>query len=71
MQNFQGTFESHKRSFISDFSIWMTVPLTWEASISNLLLMDLILALAKISVFKLFFRITFKVDNTFLADSVS
>ena len=28
MQNFQDIFETHKRSFISDFSICMTVPLT-------------------------------------------
>ena len=27
MQNFQGTFETRKRSFISAFSICMTVPL--------------------------------------------
>ena len=26
MQNFQGTFETRKRSFISAFSIFMTVP---------------------------------------------
>ena len=28
MQNFQNTFETRKRLFISAFSIWMTVPLT-------------------------------------------
>ena len=28
MRNFQDTFETHKRSFISVFSICMTVPLT-------------------------------------------
>ena len=28
MQNFQNTFETPKRSFISAFSICMTVPLT-------------------------------------------
>ena len=28
MQNFQDTFETRKRSFISAFSICMTVPLT-------------------------------------------
>ena len=28
MQNFQDTFETHKRSFISAFSICMTVPLS-------------------------------------------
>ena len=28
MRNFQGTFETRKRSFISDLSICMTVPLT-------------------------------------------
>ena len=27
MQNFQGTFETRKRSFISAFSVCMTVPL--------------------------------------------
>ena len=27
MRNFQDTFETHKRSFISAFSICMTVPL--------------------------------------------
>ena len=27
MQNFQDTFETHKRSFISAFSICMNVPL--------------------------------------------
>ena len=27
MQNFQDTFETRERSFISAFSIWMTVPL--------------------------------------------
>ena len=27
MQKFQGTFEIHKRPFISVFSIWITVPL--------------------------------------------
>ena len=28
MQNFQDVFEKSKRPFISEFSIWMTVPLT-------------------------------------------
>ena len=28
MRNFQDTFETRKRSFISAFSIYMTVPLT-------------------------------------------
>ena len=30
MRNFQDTFETRKRSFISAFSILMTVPLTTE-----------------------------------------
>lgn len=30
MRNFQDTPESHKRSFISSSSIWMTVPLIFE-----------------------------------------
>ena len=30
MQNFQDSFETHKRSFISAFSICMTVPLRKE-----------------------------------------
>ena len=30
MRNFQDTFETSKRSFINDFSICMTVPLTMK-----------------------------------------
>ena len=34
MRNFQDTFKTRKRSFISAFSIYMTVPLTLEFSYS-------------------------------------
>ena len=30
MRNVQDTFETRKRSFIRDFSIWMTVPLKYR-----------------------------------------
>ena len=34
MQEFQDTFETYKRSFISAFSIFMTVPLNISINIS-------------------------------------
>ena len=40
MQNFQDTFEIHKRSFISAFSICMTVPLRDRRKISLLILSE-------------------------------
>ena len=30
MRNFQDTFETHKRSYISAFSIWMTILFIWR-----------------------------------------
>ena len=35
MRNFQDTFETRKRSFISAFSIYLTVPLTSSTSRKN------------------------------------
>ena len=39
MRNFQDTFQKHKRSFISVFSICMTVPLSVNAIRNNLKLL--------------------------------
>ena len=35
MQNFQDTFKTRKRSFISAFSIFMTVPLKYKYFVYN------------------------------------
>ena len=35
MRNFQDTFETHKRSFTSVFSICMTVPLKLQQRLKN------------------------------------
>ena len=35
MQNFQNTFKTRKRSFISVFSICMTVPLIFEVKFGD------------------------------------
>ena len=36
MQNFQNTFETRKRSFVSAFSFCMTVPLICQAVMSKI-----------------------------------
>ena len=38
MPNFQDTFEALQRSFVSDFSIYMTVPLNDVLYLNNILL---------------------------------
>ena len=58
-------------SFVSEIIITSALPLTCEARISNLILIELMLIWAKISLFRLFFLITVKVHSTYLANSVS
>ena len=56
MQNFQDVFEKSKRSFISEFSIWMTVPLTiktykFDSSFFFLIILLCLKKLRQISMF--------------------